>query len=444
MPSLSICAPQILVHAPTVWDHMTAEMKADVLGPGLLDHTAAVNAALAMDTPEMVFPGDYTFNTGGLRLPPLRQAKHLIFEDSTFLLNADAGQSFLTFPSMPEYGDYDDLWITGGTLDQGDFDAGFGLFRLYFMRDALIEGMTVRHRNQQHVIVTADPDTDTFTCTANPFINGDQVVEFTDGTRPGGVAEAQYFVVNATGTTFQVSATLGGSAIDVTSEGTGEQWFVYRGSMGFRFGGMNVELVDPVVENGTELHQDAVHVIHGSAISVRGGVAEAGDDAFVAGGETQLTGELTIDDVEFVNCVGTSHYGTIARAYVLHEGREVHNVSFEVSGSGGLLRNGPVSVDDNFETDLSTDPAKLSGISLDINCTGGSAARTQNVNSTCLKIISAVVAVQGTFLRDTYPLRPYDFYGAEVTGTLNIGPLVGAPAAISDNSDITGLMINYL
>jgi len=444
MPTIGICAPQILVHAPTVWDHMTAELKADVLGPCILDHTAAVNAALAMDAPEMVFPGAHVFKTGGLRLPFLRQAKHLIFEESVFLLNADAGSAFLTFPSMPAYGDYDGLRITGGTLDQGDFDAGFGLLRLYFLRDALIEGLTVRHRNQEHIVVSVDPDTDTFSCAANPFVNGDQVVEFTDGVRPGGVEAAQYFVVNATETTFQVSVTLGGSAIDVTSEGTGEQWFVHRGSMGFRFGGMNVELVDPVVENGSELHQDGVHVIHGSAISVRGGVAEAGDDAFVAGGESQVTDDLIINDVEFVNCNGISHYGTIARAYVLHEGREVHNVTFDVTGSGGLLRNGPASVDDNFETDLSIDPAKISGISLNINCTGGSAARTQNVNSTCLKIISAEVAVQGTFVRDTYPLRPFDFYGAEVTGTINIGPLVGAPSAISENSDTTGLAINYL
>lgn len=67
---------------------------------------------------------------------------------------------------------------------------------------------------------TADSVTDKITV-ANTFVAGDRV-RFTGTTMPGGlVTETFYYVVNPTGADFQVSTSLGGSAIDITSNGSG-------------------------------------------------------------------------------------------------------------------------------------------------------------------------------------------------------------------------------
>lgn len=68
--------------------------------------------------------------------------------------------------------------------------------------------------------VTAAAATDVFTYTAanaHPLINGDRVA-FT-GTLPTGITAAgSYFVINATATAFQVSATAGGAALNFTTD----------------------------------------------------------------------------------------------------------------------------------------------------------------------------------------------------------------------------------
>ncbi|MCW1924588.1 autotransporter-associated beta strand repeat-containing protein [Luteolibacter arcticus] len=70
--------------------------------------------------------------------------------------------------------------------------------------------------------VTADNATDTFTYSvapATPLANGDRVT-FTVTTLPTGMtAGATYFVVNASPTTFQISTTAGGAAVNFTANG---------------------------------------------------------------------------------------------------------------------------------------------------------------------------------------------------------------------------------
>jgi hypothetical protein len=70
---------------------------------------------------------------------------------------------------------------------------------------------------------TADSSTDTITSTSHGYVNGTPVlVESQGGSLPGGLsADTTYYVINATTNTFKLSATLGGSAIDLTSNGTG-------------------------------------------------------------------------------------------------------------------------------------------------------------------------------------------------------------------------------
>lgn len=74
-------------------------------------------------------------------------------------------------------------------------------------------------------VVVVNPGTDIFTKTAHGM-SVDQIVTFENegGQLPAGVnAKTNYFLINVTANTFQISATSGGSAIDVTDTGTGTQ-----------------------------------------------------------------------------------------------------------------------------------------------------------------------------------------------------------------------------
>ena len=80
--------------------------------------------------------------------------------------------------------------------------------------------ITAIHR-YDGIAVTADPATNTFTAPQS-FVNVDGVRFSTDGTLPAPLQPGvDYFVVNATAQSFRVSATKGGTAIDITDAGTG-------------------------------------------------------------------------------------------------------------------------------------------------------------------------------------------------------------------------------
>ena len=77
--------------------------------------------------------------------------------------------------------------------------------------------------------VTANATADTITATVMTYTAGQTVVfsASSDGTVPGGLtAGVVYYVINPTngGLTFQVSTTSGGSAVNITSAGTGSIW----------------------------------------------------------------------------------------------------------------------------------------------------------------------------------------------------------------------------
>lgn len=70
--------------------------------------------------------------------------------------------------------------------------------------------------------VTADNSTNTFTAASHGF-SDDMLVQFsTDDTLPAGlVVGEEYYIINKTTSTFQVSTTLGGEALAITDDGTG-------------------------------------------------------------------------------------------------------------------------------------------------------------------------------------------------------------------------------
>lgn len=81
---------------------------------------------------------------------------------------------------------------------------------------------------------TADNSTDVFTCAAHGYNNDDKVrVRSLGGVVPAGLtASGLYYIVNKTTNTFQLSATLGGSAVNITNNGTGTLK-VWKANAGF-------------------------------------------------------------------------------------------------------------------------------------------------------------------------------------------------------------------
>lgn len=75
---------------------------------------------------------------------------------------------------------------------------------------------------------TADLSTDFLTSTAHGLANADRIMVFSSTTLPAGLSSSTvYFVVNKTTDTFQLSLTSGGSAINLTTNGTGtHKWHV--------------------------------------------------------------------------------------------------------------------------------------------------------------------------------------------------------------------------
>lgn len=78
---------------------------------------------------------------------------------------------------------------------------------------------------KKHLLASAsyiDTATDIFTSASHGFPNGSRVVFTSTGTVPGGLTSGTtYYVVGTATNTFQVSATLGGSAVDITDIGSG-------------------------------------------------------------------------------------------------------------------------------------------------------------------------------------------------------------------------------
>jgi hypothetical protein len=73
-----------------------------------------------------------------------------------------------------------------------------------------------------------NPSTDIFTVNDHAYTNGDIVVVSTTDTQPSPLTlGTSYYVVSASGLTFKLSTTLGGSAINITDSGAGTQFIDY-------------------------------------------------------------------------------------------------------------------------------------------------------------------------------------------------------------------------
>ncbi len=106
------------------------------------------------------------------------------------------------------------------------------------LTELLIFGLEVKINNAKRVIkfklelknYTVNATTNVFTyANGNHNLNnGDRIAFTTDGLLPNGLNEVTaYYVINRTGTTFQVSTSSGGSAVDVTDAGSGNQYYAF-------------------------------------------------------------------------------------------------------------------------------------------------------------------------------------------------------------------------
>lgn len=78
---------------------------------------------------------------------------------------------------------------------------------------------------------SVDTGANTITMTAHPFADGDIVRLKTDGTLPGGlVTSKEYYVIGSTANTIQLSETSGGTAVDITSAGSGTHTIYEQGT----------------------------------------------------------------------------------------------------------------------------------------------------------------------------------------------------------------------
>jgi hypothetical protein len=75
---------------------------------------------------------------------------------------------------------------------------------------------------EYQAITSVDYTTDTFTKNSHGLLDNDIVTFSTTGTLPGGMSTTtRYYVVSSATNTFKISTTLGGSALNLTSNGTG-------------------------------------------------------------------------------------------------------------------------------------------------------------------------------------------------------------------------------
>lgn len=102
--------------------------------------------------------------------------------------------------------------------------AGRGFETLFIKQDNLAAQLQ-RDSSQIYIV---DTTTDIFTAPVTQYPNDTQVSVFTTDTPPAPlVLGTTYYIVSTSGNTFKLSATSGGSAIDITTTGTGIQFIDY-------------------------------------------------------------------------------------------------------------------------------------------------------------------------------------------------------------------------
>lgn len=139
--------------------------------------------------------------------------------------------------------------LSGGTTDFGTY----GLMADGFSPQAIFTGQAraaAYGAVTKLVTATVDPSTDTFTSVAHAWVVGDRLeASVSGGDLPGGMALSTTYYVIAAGLgadTFRLSLTAGGSAINVTSAGTGTLSLTRRGALSLDVISLSANRLGPV------------------------------------------------------------------------------------------------------------------------------------------------------------------------------------------------------
>jgi|TARA_Y100000289_G_scaffold53749_1_gene55858 hypothetical protein len=215
----------------------------------------------------------------------------------TIDVNADNVLSAATTPV-----NFNGVRLTNVALPLSDTDVATKAYS-----DSVAQGLTVKeasrvastvnfvgtYSNTIESVSAVDVGADTLTSNSHAFTNGDRVnITSTGGSVPGGLAAGtQYFVVGTTANTFQLSATEGGSAVNITDSGSGtiqvsHVKYLTAGSNGaISIDGVALSLNDRVLlQDQTDQTQNGIYRVDATGSGSAKAVLVRADD-FNASGE---------------------------------------------------------------------------------------------------------------------------------------------------------------
>jgi len=232
----------IVAGYPDAWAIGTADTGEEAAGYD--DGSAANVPARPSESFEGAWSSNESFTFAFADPPDLAEVDFAIYDGALPDLESfedfeegwDANQTYLTGwgssasasydTTTPEaVEDFEEEWDSNGSYattfsgTAADYDTGTG---------GASEAVEDFEEALAEFAVVADPGTDTLTATGHGLSNGQKVTfRNAGGALPAGLAPTfVYYVIGATANTFQVSATSGGSAVDLTDAGQGTHYAI--------------------------------------------------------------------------------------------------------------------------------------------------------------------------------------------------------------------------
>jgi autotransporter-associated beta strand protein len=313
--------------------------------------------------------------------------------------------------------------------------------------------------------VTASNPTLTYTAApANPLVNGDRAF-LTGTTAPTGFTfgiNSIYYVVNATATTFQLSATPGGAAITPTTAGTAATVtgsILSLGASGVDTSGASVPLFlnCPVAItnfNGKAIWNLAQNVSLNSALIGTNALELSGSAVLTMNGNGGASNStIQVDSGTFVNSVSGNNC-TVALNGGTYTINNAESTPVVIMSGGGILQNSA--------NNRTLSGAGISGSApFTVNCSGSGTGtlfswNCPNTNYTGTITLQGAGSLRLSTLAAVSAGTAYNFNNgnmtANATGIFNLGSLAGAGTlfggagqnysigALSANSDFSGVI----
>jgi len=197
-------------------------MAAEAAPQGTLDDTS--NTSAPIETQNLV-SGTNSYKISSFTNKVLQILKISVLDSNGF----ENDLRYIDFEDIEDFDEFFDTAVTGTPeywtklgdyiyiANTPDYNSTNGL-KCYVNREL---------SKLSYVSFTTTHATETINSTAHGLSNGDAVILVSETTLPTGYSEdTLYYVVGKTDDTFQVSLTIGGSAVAITSDGTGNHKFI--------------------------------------------------------------------------------------------------------------------------------------------------------------------------------------------------------------------------